>query len=55
MQSTQNRTGTDGIRVSAAMTRIWIGMVELAERRIGYTRTQRHMWAPCIVVRNPQF
>ena len=54
MQPTQDRLGMDGIRLSAAMARFGMRVGE-CERRIGNTRTQRHMGAPCIVVCNPQF
>jgi hypothetical protein len=37
------------------MARIWICVVEIGERRIGNTGTQRHVWTPAVVVGNPRF
>jgi hypothetical protein len=54
MQPAKDEIGMDGVRLSAAMARFGMRVGELGERRIGNTGTQRHMGAPCIVVRNPQ-
>ena len=49
MQPAKDRIGMDGIRFSAAMARIWMWVVEIGERRIGNTGTQRHVRAPGVV------
>ena len=43
MQPAKDRIGMDGIRFSAAMTRIWVWEVKIGERRIRDTGTQGHM------------
>ena len=55
MQAAKDRISTDGIRFSAAMARIWMWMVEIGERRIGNTGTQRHVRTPGIVMGDPRF
>jgi len=55
VQPAKDRIGTDGIRFSAAVARIWMRVVEIGERRIGYTGTQRHVRAPGIVMKHPRF
>ena len=55
MQSAKDRFGQDGIRISAAMARIWMSVVEIGERRIGNTGTQRHVRARGIIMGNPRF
>jgi hypothetical protein len=54
MEPAKDGIRMDGIRLSATMARFGMRVGE-CERRIGNTRTQRHMGAPCIVVCNPQF
>jgi hypothetical protein len=49
MQPGKDRFGSDGIRLSAAMARIWMWVVEIGQRRIGNTGTQRHVRAPGFV------
>jgi len=55
MQPAKDRIGMDGIRFSAAMTRIWVWEVKIGERRIRDTGTQGHMWTRPIVMGNPRF
>ena len=55
MQSAKDRIGADGIRFSAAVARIWMWVVDIGERRIGNTGTQRHVRTPGIVMANPRF
>jgi len=43
MQPAKDRIGADGIRFSAAMTRIWMWVFKIGERRIGNTGDP----APC--------
>ena len=49
MQSAKDRTSTDGIRFSAAVARIGMWTVEIGERRIGNTGTQRNVRTSGIV------
>jgi hypothetical protein len=53
MQPAKDRFGSDGIRLSAAMARIGDREDEGADRRIGTTGTQRHVWASAVVMGDP--
>src|SRR6266436_801064 len=53
MQSAKDRLGSDGVRFSAAMARIWMRVVAIGGRGIWDAWTQRHMRTRGIVVRNP--
>ena len=55
MQSAKDRLGTDGVRFSAAMARIWMRVVAIDGRGIWDAWTQRHVRTCGIVVRNPEF
>ena len=55
MQAAKDRIGTDRVRFSTAMARIWTWVVESGERRIGDTGTQRHVRPPGIVMGDPRF
>jgi hypothetical protein len=55
MQPAKDRIGMDGIRFSAAMTRSWVWVVKIGERRIRDTGAQGHMWTRPIVMGNPRF
>jgi hypothetical protein len=55
VQPAKDRIGTDGIRFSAAVARIWMRLVDVGGRRIRYARTQRHVRTPRIVPGNPRF
>src|SRR5450759_3172698 len=55
MQSAKDRLGTDGVRFSAAMARIWMRVVAIDGRGIWDAWTQRHVRTRGIVVRNPEF
>ncbi len=55
MQPTQDRLGVDGVRFSAAMARIGLWGLDMGERRIGETGTERHVRTAKIVVGNHDF
>jgi hypothetical protein len=54
MQSAKDRLGTDGVRFSAAMARIWMRVVAIDGRGIWDAWTQRRVRTRGIVVRNPE-
>ena len=55
MQPTQDRLGMDGVRFSTSMARIGLWALDMGERRIGETGTERHVRTAKIVVGNPRF
>ncbi|SRR5258708_5482963 len=55
MQSAKDRLGSDGVRFSAAMARIWMRVVAIGGRGIWDAWTRRHTRTRGIVVRNPVF
>ena len=55
MQPTQDRLGMDGVRFSESMARIGLWGLDMGERRIGETGTERHVRTAKIVVGNPRF
>src|SRR5438552_594616 len=55
MQSAEDRIGTDCVGFPVAMARTGLLVVTPRGRRIGNTRTQRHVRAPGIVMGDPGF
>jgi hypothetical protein len=55
MQPAKDGFGSDGIRLSAAIVRIWNRVHEGTDGRIGNTGTQRHVRAPGVVMGSPRF
>lgn len=55
MQSTKDRFGADGVRFSATLTRQMMLVAGIDGWGIRNTWTQRRVWTPRIVVRNPGF
>jgi len=55
MRPAKDCTGTDLIRISETTARIRMRTVEMGGRWIRNARTQRHVWAPRIVMCDPLF